>query len=55
LTVTVNDLLTRLLVSSESVTVQVTVVVPMAKVVPEAGLQLGVGLVASSSVTVGRA
>jgi hypothetical protein len=42
------------LVSSESLTLHWTVVVPMARVDPEAGRQLGVGgVVSSGSVTVG--
>src|SRR5580704_10084511 len=47
-TLTVNEVDTGLLVSSESLTEQLTVVVPMANVEPEAGAQLGVGGVVSS-------
>jgi len=55
LTVTVKLWLTELGVSSLSLAVQVTVVVPMANVLPEAGVQLtvGPGLSPLSSVAVG--
>src|SRR5579862_6435609 len=55
LTTTWKFALTGLLVSSLSVAVQVTVVVPMAKVLPEAGVQdtAGPGLSPLSSVAVG--
>src|SRR5258708_1846639 len=53
LTVTVKLWLTELGVSSLSLTVQVTVVVPMARVLPEAGVQFTGGSGLSSSTTVG--
>src|SRR5260221_2894417 len=52
LTVTVKVWLTELGVSSLSLTMQVTVVVPIAKVLPEAGVQLTGGKRLSSSTTV---
>jgi len=55
LTVTVKVWLTVLGESSLSLAVQVTVVVPMAKVDPEAGEQLAVGLSPASSAAVGAA
>src|SRR5450759_3452920 len=53
LTVTVKVALTVLGVSSALVAVQVTVVVPMAKVEPEAGVQLTVAVSPASSTAVG--
>jgi hypothetical protein len=50
-----NDAFTGLFESSASLTAQFTVVVPIAKVVPEAGEQAGIGRLASSSLTVGGA
>jgi hypothetical protein len=53
LTVTLNEVFIGLLPSSGSLTVQPTVVVPIANVEREARAQLGTGNVVSLSVTVG--
>src|SRR5579871_2992497 len=53
LTVTVKGVVTGLLVSSLSLAVQVTVVVPTGKVEPDAGLQPTVGVSPPSSLAVG--
>jgi hypothetical protein len=52
-TVTVNVALTGLLASSQSVAVQVTVVVPIGKTEPEAGAQLTAGVSPPSSLALG--